>query len=390
MRRALRWYLGLVLVSLGVQAARAQSAACAQARAMVAEIEQMYAAGTVNPKTVLAKAKTATDLCAPLGAAWKYAYCSALALGDRKASFYRDRAVFNEVLERELDCGAGRAVGPRRLEPLPGYVRQKFALVVGISKFRDPEISPLQFASKDARDLVAVLTDPRYGRFESANVTLLTDEQATRTGILDALQAIFSKAREDDLFFLYVSSHGSPRQQELGLQGVGYIATYDSSSKSLWREALEYNYLSEKVSLIKARRKVVFLDTCYSGPEPPKAKGLIVDGQGVDAQTAEMFLSGEGSYIITSSRVSEKSFESEELRNSYFTYYLIAALKTGPQPPTVRQIFDVLSQDVPEAVLRDKGAAQHPQILPTDGRSEVRIGVQPRLTTMPSAPPGKR
>ena len=35
--------------------------------------------------------------------------------------------------------------------PLPSYVRAKYALVIGIGKFKDPEIPHLQFAAKDAR-----------------------------------------------------------------------------------------------------------------------------------------------------------------------------------------------------------------------------------------------
>jgi len=139
---------------------------------------------------------------------------------------------------------------------------------------------------------------------------------------------------------------------------------------------LEYEDFSRKVALIKARRKIAFLDTCYSGQAKPGAKGLFIeDGHGIEDKTARLFLSGEGTYVVTSSKSSERSFESESLHNGYFTYYLIEALKKGLEPPTVRQVFDVLSREVPAAVLKDKGVLQHPQILPEDGRADVRIGV---------------
>ena len=340
----------------------------------------MSAEGRINPGDLLDRAKTAANLCSSLGSAWKQAYCGALASGDRKAKFYRDRAVFNGV--SDLECaGAG---APRAPEPLPGYVREKFALVIGIGKFQDPAIRALQFAAKDARDLAAVLADPRHGRFDPANVFLLTDENATRANILNALQVIFERAREEDLVFLYVSSHGSPKQDDLGLQGVGYIATYDSAAKRLYLDALEYESFSKKVSLIKARRKIAFFDTCFSGQAKEGAKGLVIDNLGVNDRTAQMFLSGEGTYVVTSSKASERSYESGKIANSYFTHFLIEALKTGPEPPTVRQVFDLLSRKVPEAVLQEKGEPQHPQIFPADGRGDVRIGVQPQAS--PSIP----
>jgi hypothetical protein len=350
---------------------------------MVAEIREMYTAGQPDHAAILGKAKTASSLCSAFGEAWKYAFCSAVALGDKRANFFRSQAVFNGV--KNLACDAAATGGPPPQAPLPGYVRDKFALVIGIGKFRDPSIPTLQFAAKDARDLAAVLTDSRYGRFDPSHVVLLTDEKATRANILNALQDLFVKAREEDLVFLYVSSHGSPRQDDLGLQGVGHIVTYDTAVKSLWLGALEYEDFSRKVSLIKARRKVAVLDTCFSG-QTKGAKGLVLDTRGVDDRTARLFLSGEGTYVITSSRSSERSFESETLHNSYFTFYLIEALRAGPEPPSVRQVFDVLARKVPESVLKEKGASQHPQILPEDGRGDVRIGVIPRLAAPADQP----
>lgn len=60
------------------------------------------------------------------------------------------------------------------------------------------------------------------------------------------------------------------------------------------------------------------------------------------------------------------------------THHLVRALKTEGDPPTVRQVFDVLAREVPKQVaLEKKGAPQHPQLSPKDGRGEVPIGVVP-------------
>lgn len=361
----------------------AQSAACNQAKDIVEEVKRLYASGIPDHAWLLRKLETARNLCPPLGEAWKYSYCSAVALGDeKKARIYKGRAVLNGV--SDLSCVAGGPLGQVEISPLPARVRDKFALVIGIGKFRDSGIQPLRFAAKDARDLAAVLTDPRYGRFKPENVTLLTDEKATRANVLNALQEIFEKAQEDDLVFLYVSSHGSPHQDERGLGGVGYIVTYDASLKNLWVDGLEYQGFSEKASLIRARRKVILLDTCYSGiASRSGAKALSIEAAGVDPRTARLFLSGEGTYVVTSSKASERSFESEDLQNSYFTYYLMQALQRQGEAPTIRDIFEVLTREVPKAVAKDKGASQHPQILPAEGKGDVRIGVIPLLGAPP-------
>lgn len=357
----------------------ADSVTCAQARDIIAEVERLYASGAPDHAAILGKLALARNLCSSLGDAWKYSYCSALALGQqREVQIYRDRALFNGV--SDLTCPAGGGGKPIAREEVhaPGPVHAKYAFIVGVGHFRDPKIPTLQFPAKDARDLAAVLTDPRYGRFDPANVVLLTDERATRANILNSLQKLFERVEEDDLVLVFVSSHGSPRQGERGLGGVGYIVTYDTAFDSIWVDGLEYENLSKKVSLLKARRKVIFLDTCFSGQAPrPGEKALFIEPSGVGAGTAKLFLSGEGTYVITSSKDNERSFESEDLQNGYFTHFLTRALRKEGDPPTLKEIFGSLSRDVPAAVSRDKGQPQHPQMLPANEPGDLRIGVAP-------------
>ncbi|HKS26028.1 MAG TPA: caspase family protein [Thermoanaerobaculia bacterium] len=356
----------------------AQSASCNRARAIVEEVKQLYAAGNPDHVAILGKLRTAEQLCPTLGEAWKYSYCSATAKGDEaSARMYRDRAMFNGITA--LDC-PGSASGARAVEktPLPGYVRQKYALVVGVGTFRDPSIPHLQYAAKDAKDFAAALIDSKHGNFAPENVTVLTDQSATRAAILNAMQQLFLQAQEDDLVVLYVSSHGSPGKKEMGLAGVGYIVTYDATIKNIWVDGIDYQDFAGKAALIRARRKVAFLDTCFSGQAGAGEKALSLDTASVDEKTAQMFLSGEGSYIITSSRGSERSWESDRIQNSYFTHFIIEALKRDEQPVTVKQLFDYVASKVADVVAREKQAPQHPLMIPSTASADVRIGVLPR------------
>jgi Caspase domain len=368
--------IGVLLVLALAGDALAQSAQCNRAQAIVEEIRRLYESGSPDHKAILLKLRTAHQLCPTYGEAWKYAHCSAVAMGDETAArLYRDRALFNNVTI--VDCGAGGP--PAQSAPLSSHVRQKFALVIGIGNFADDEIPRLKYAAKDARDFARVLTEPGSGNFPAENVTVLTDEKATRAAILNALQQLFLQAQEDDLVVIYVSSHGSPAQREKGLGGIGHIVTYDTALRNIWVDAIEYQDFAEKTSLIGARRKVAFLDTCFSGQARAGAKALTIEPAGVDEQTAKRFLSGEGTFVITSSKSTERSWESDQIQNSYFTYYLIEALKReSGEPPTVKAVFDYLSSKVAAAVAREKQQPQHPQLHPSTGPGDVRIGVMPR------------
>jgi hypothetical protein len=370
----------LLLVVLGGSSSQtlAQSANCKRAESIVAEARVIYQSNKPSYKLILEKLKIAQDLCPTSGEVWKYAYCSALALGDQSgARRYKQRAVDNDITS--LDCEAERAPVVEQRAPLSPNVREKYALIVGIGTFQDESIPRLRFAAKDARDVAAALQDPIHGHFRPENVTLLTDKSATREAILNALQTLFTKAHEDDLVVIYVSSHGSARQQDQGLGGSGYIVTYDSAQKKIWNNAIEYENFAQKTSLIKARRKVTFLDTCYSGQASGGAKSLELEEIGVDDRTAKMFLSNEGSFVITSSNSTEQSWESEAMHNSYFTHYLIEGLNRSKQPPTLKEVFRYLSTKVAEAVSREYNKPQHPQIQPVDGPDDITIGVVPSV-----------
>ncbi len=369
--------LGLLLVGfLGSgQEVTAESSACKQARVIVEEVSRT-APGISEPQTLLGRLATARDLCPSLGEAWKASYCLAKTLGDsNKARIYADRAVFNGIAN--LECSGENHASPDEIpKPELGPVHNKYALIVGIGSFLDERIPKLRFTAKDARDFRDLLVDPRYGRFDPDNVLLLVDSQASRAGILEAVQQIYKWAKEDDLVVIYMSTHGSPRQGGLGLQGIGHIVTYDTNLDSLYIDALEFQDFSEKISLIPARRKVTFLDTCFSGQAfAAGQKSLVLEAFGPDKEAASLFLSGEGSYVVTSSSDSEQSWESDSLQNSYFTYFLIEALRSGPEPPTIREVWDHLAKNVSQRASAERGAQQHPQLHPEDSDGSLRIGV---------------
>lgn len=379
--------LGLAAAGLAAPAAAQESAGCRQARLIVAEVARLHGSDHPNHASLLNRLATARDLCPSFGEAWKYSACSARALGqEAKARVYTDRAVLNGV--QDLGCGAsGGTPAKTPLLANLGPIHDKYALVVGIGTFKDRNIPKLRYTAKDARDFRDFLVDPQGGRFDPDHVELLVDESATRERILKALQKLFVRAQEKDLVLIYVSSHGSPQQGELGLQGVGHIVTYDTSLEDLFIGALEFQDFSEKVALIKARRKVTFLDTCYSGQALRSGeKNLSVTSLGVSAETARLFTSSEGSYLITSSDSTERSWESDRLQNSFFTYYLLSALKQGKEPPTLKEAFADLSRKVSAGVLAEKEARQSPQLHPATGPADLRIGAPPLQDSVGSPP----
>lgn len=360
----------------------------------------------------------ATSRCQGNGDAWYYRYLYARQLGNsREAEFFRRRAeqFESEALRRNEDPFAASALTsvnastnlpkaettsasgePRKTgATISPYVREKWALVVGVSNFRDKNIPKLTYPAKDAKDFANLLQDPNYGRFKRENVALLTDEKATTVEIKRQIEELIRKAQPEDLVIFFLSSHGSPRQSSP--TGVNYVVTHDTEVSSLYATSLSMVSIVDDLNkLIKAQRVVVFLDTCYSGAagfadgfssqriatnttpgnDSGRSKSLVVEGLGISADILSRIEQSVGRVIITASQPNEVSWESETLKNGIFTYYLIEALKQNNGLAPIKDMFNYLSGAVVKRALEEKKQSQHPTLRTSEqfNQADIRIG----------------
>lgn len=259
----------------------------------------------------------------------------------------------------------------------PGHVainkpiKDKWAVVIGVSKFRDSTIN-LRYAAKDAKDFSEYLTTE--GNFQKDHVLLLTDEFATRENILTALgdKWLPRLANPDDLVLIYVSSHGSPADLDVG--GVNYIVAHDTNVDCLYATGIPLQYLIEIIrNRVHSERVIMILDTCHSGAAGVESKGL----HRVNNVDAQAIVSGTGQMVIASSSPSQRSWEGKNYNNSVFTYHLIKALKTGGTKATLGAAFETMKENVQEEVLRDRGTLQTPVMKSAWTGEELAVATAP-------------
>ncbi len=258
--------------------------------------------------------------------------------------------------------------------PASKPVGDKWAVVIGIGKFADARVPELKYSAKDAKDFYNYLTDPATGKFEKDHVKLLLNDQATKVNIMDMLGDSFlpHAANPEDLVVIYLSTHGSPAGSDI--RGVNYIIAYDTRVQRLFATGLEMKQLLRMIKeRVHTNRIVLILDTCYSGAGSEEHKGLSrsnVDAPGV-AQ-------GIGSLVICSSSADQRSWESDELKNSYFTKHLIDALKESPTS-TLDHAFNLMKQRVQQEVLKDKGEVQTPMMSGVFSGPPLQLGLKPSV-----------
>lgn len=231
-------------------------------------------------------------------------------------------------------------------------IRDKWALIVGISKFKDSTLN-LRYPSKDAKDFYDFLVTS--AGFKRDHIKLLVDEEATRAHILSELgdKWLPRVANPDDLVVIYISSHGSASDLDVG--GVNYLLAHDTEVDNLYASGLPMQDLTR---IIKGRvhsdRIVLVLDACHSGAT------TVSDSKGLSRRSnvnADDIAQGTGQLVISSSMPNQVSWESKRDQNSVFTKYLMEGLKAKPN---LGEAFDYMKNKVQEEVLRERGVLQTP------------------------------
>jgi hypothetical protein len=345
----------LLLLSLPAATTHAQGEKCGVSKDFeVQALEQIKTGATPEVEDGLQLLKHATEVCASFGDAWYYRSLFERKLGQTpKANYSLDKATL--FGSQAMDDGANPfvlAAPPRPGEAKLPPVRNKWALVVGISQFHDTRLA-LTYTTKDAKDLAAALVDPKVGRFPSSNVHVLGETEVPTKRFKEELNWLARSAQEDDLVVIFVATHGTSRKDDTA--DVNYIVTSDtdlSSQDSLFGSALAMVELSDIVrTRIKARRTVILLDTCHSGGATTSLKERATGLSDSTPSNAALdrIRQGVGRAILTSSQEDQFSYEGAPFQNGYFTHFLVEALRQNNGMNTVQQVFNYVNEQLPKA-----------------------------------------
>lgn len=251
-------------------------------------------------------------------------------------------------------------------EPAFGAPGRLHLLSVGVSDFEVAHteaangFKPLAYAHLDAIAVFNAFAQSRSGTdvdltrplvnaaFESVEARLLTNAQATRAAVMDALRALCNSIQkraaapgpERDVLMVYLSGHGAkfPGDQEL------FFFNHDMRPLDVETTGLSLIDLGQLMTSVAAD-VVLVVDTCYaasagddvvSGLDPEEL------GQRIHA------LNERGLYVMSAARGNEKARESPVAELSVFTVALLQALKT-------RRFHEPESPERPERVVRAMG-----------------------------------
>jgi antitoxin component YwqK of YwqJK toxin-antitoxin module len=184
----------------------------------------------------------------------------------------------------------------------PANAAVRHAVVVGSNK-GSAGLEPLQYAEEDASRFADVLVE--LGGFDPARVTVLRGADRRTIDAAMAEHAALAAREPDDFFVFYYSGHAD----QMGLR--------------LGSDALSFSELREDVREMQSEVRLGVLDACRSG-EITRTKGMVLDDPFMQVSEVRQ---AEGEAWLTAASEDEAAQESDKIRGSFFTHYLLSALR---------------------------------------------------------------
>jgi WD40 repeat protein len=237
-----------------------------------------------------------------------------------------------------------------------------YALVIGIDEYKNPKLQ-LNYAVADAALFANTLKKGAAALFDKVEVkNLSSKEETTRENIMKELKAMQS-LNPDDLFVLYVASHGTVDDGEYFLitSNVGSTRT-----ERLKTDAIGQSVFKELIGNIPATKKLIIIDTCNAGALG-EAIQMAMLTRGMSEDTAMKILSrAVGSTILSASTSMQEALEGYK-GHGLFTYVLAEGLEgkadkgnTGYVKTT--ELADYVDNEVPTLAEKIFKKAQYPTI----------------------------
>ncbi len=157
---------------------------------------------------------------------------------------------------REASGNTALTLGTRSAPPRVN----RHALIIGISRYAEPETPPLPGARIDKESATQMA---QAMQVPPSNIRYLQDEQATCGNIRQALQELTDKVQEGDRVFIHFSGHGTRYNDPVAGSCVEALLAYEGGMSSMITNREMADML--KTMTNKTDKLFVMYDACHSG-----------------------------------------------------------------------------------------------------------------------------
>ena len=230
------------------------------------------------------------------------------------------------------------------------------ALLIGIGKY---QVLPRLPGSKNDIDLVHQVLVSRYG-FAENHIRIVQDEEATRAGVLAALNRIVKEAGPKDVVYIHYSGHGSQVQDLNGDEPEDQLdeTIVPADGRTEGVPDITDDELDTILAQLKTTQAVVVLDSCHSGTAtrglevrvrsvPPDDRVALYKKTGIT--TRAIVPVNLHPYVLFSGAASHEEALDGPVDGRYhgfFTHSLFKSLQSAPMAASTREIFAGAKQEL--------------------------------------------
>jgi Caspase domain len=224
---------------------------------------------------------------------------------------------------------------------------QRYTLIVG-ANFGGADRPVLKYGVSDAERFARVMVD--LGGVSPEHNTIL--KQPKLRDLLDGLDLLTRRVADA----ARLAGPGGARTEVI----VYYSGHADEKGLLLGEDRYSYRSLRDRLDQIPADVRIAVLDACASG-----AFTRIKGGRARPPFLVDQSASMRGHAFLTSSAANEVAQESDRIRASYFTHYLVSGLRgaadlSGDGRITLNEAYQFAFGETLGRTVDSKGGVQHP------------------------------
>ena len=152
--------------------------------------------------------------------------------------------------------------------------------------------------------------------------------------------------------YVFYAGHGQPEE---GTKDT-YLIPCDGNLKDP-KSGYKLNDFYSAISDIPAKKKMIFLDACYSGQGRAAWLELVYEASALRGNVV----------VMTATAGDEKSMPYTEKKQGTFTYHLLNAIKEAQGDIDIKTLFDTVSKNVTRTSILINDSKQTPQLITGDG-----------------------
>ena len=241
---------------------------------------------------------------------------------------------------------------------------KRWALVIGVDKYQDPQISPLKGSDNDARLIADALV--RYAGFPRDQVILLStdqpaERQPTRVNILRRLSNLSTAVPKDGLLLVSFAGHGMERSGQAFL--LPSDAQISDQISFLEETAISMNRVKERIKETGVGQVVVLLDACRNDPGGRAdainpLSSAYTNAFNFDVRNREV----QAFATVYATGIGQRAYEYTEKKQGYFSWAVVEGLKGGAANDrgevTLSQLVKYVQDTVPKRLAIDLGSTK--------------------------------